>query len=136
MIKFSKETDYALQLLEQLSKSESVLSLAEFSANSNISLPILQKIARSLKKDRLIVAHRGKNGGYTIARPIEKISLKDVVSAMQMEYGVTECTKKVHGCKLESQCNAKRGFELLHSQVNAIMESTTLDIFFHTEQHV
>jgi len=136
MIKFSKETDYALQLLEHLSHSKDVLSLSEFSANSNISLPILQKIARSLKKHKLILAYRGKNGGYTLARLIGEISLKDVVEAMQVEYGMTDCTKKQHSCKLESNCNAKKGFKVLHSQVEAIMQSTTLDIFFHKEQHV
>jgi Rrf2 family protein len=52
------------------------------SERQGITSNVLEKIMRNLRISGIIEAVRGPKGGYTIARPIEEISLLDVFDAV------------------------------------------------------
>ena len=136
MLHFTRETDYGLQLLSGLSKQEGrCLSLSDFSQESTISIPILQKVARQLRVAGLIRSIRGKNGGYLLSRPIDEIQLSDVVSAIEGQIGVTQCLKKSDSCETEKVCSARIGFERINSQIIAILDSTSVQDFFEQKTY-
>ncbi|MCB9798146.1 Rrf2 family transcriptional regulator [Candidatus Nomurabacteria bacterium] len=131
MLHFTRETDYALQLLKGLSDQDGhCLSLSDFSQESTISIPILQKVARQLRVAGLIQSIRGKGGGYLLTRPTKNIHLSDVVHAIEGKIGVTHCLKKNNSCKSEKGCSARKGFERINGQIIAILDSTSVQDFF------
>jgi Rrf2 family transcriptional regulator, cysteine metabolism repressor len=83
-MKLSTRGIYALRILSQLAThyGESPLSVAELSRRENISVKYLEQIIATLKKRGLVVSTRGKKGGYTLRQAPEKITLGDVIRAV------------------------------------------------------
>lgn len=129
MIKISKQTDYALQFLIELSNLEKneLLGLRMFSTKSSISFLFLQKIARAMRKADLIIAEKGKNGGYKLKKPISKISLNDVIEAVEGPYGPTDCSKLNGICKRSSKCTIKKGMSKINADLIKYLKKITLE---------
>jgi Rrf2 family protein len=62
------------------------------------------KVLGYLSRARLVVPIRGKNGGYTLARDPEKITLLDVIEAVEGPFSLNLCQKDTPECDLASQC--------------------------------
>jgi len=134
MIRFSKELDYAIQLivkLAQLSNNE-LLSLKSFSEQREISFLFLQKIARALKSAHIITSTRGSQGGYKLARVSEKISLKDILEAFEGKYAPVDCLRGKL-CKRRKDCPTRKFSTRFHEDVLSLLDKYTvqdmLDIY-------
>ena len=130
MLKFSKETDYALQLLQALSEKKEILSLNEFSKESGISFAILQKIARNLKKAQIICSLRGKNGGYTLCQSPKDFTMHQIIEAVEGKFGIVNCLKKEKNCTKEKDCTVKNNFQKLNESLLTLLREMTLEDFF------
>ena len=119
MIKISKQADYAFQFIFELSKLESdvLLSLKKFSLQSSISFLFLQKIAKNLREANIIKAVKGKAGGYLLAKPADKISVKEVIDAVDGPYSMMECAKTDHCCEIRKKCKMRHGLEAINRQM-------------------
>lgn len=128
MIKISRQADYALQLIVGLSKLKKGerLSLKMFSNKSSISFLFLQKIAKKLREAKLIEAIKGKRGGYRLKKATDKITLKDVIEAIEGPYGATDCSKLNRECQKADKCGIKHGLGKLNSQIIKYLESVTV----------
>ena len=118
-MRISKELDYAIQLVDALTKlkDDELLSLKKFSKESSISFLFLQRIARSLKKVNLIDSVRGVHGGYFLNK--KKVSLKEVVDALEgREYKIMKCLADKKSCKKSSVCPARKLFKKVDKKMN------------------
>jgi len=59
------------------------LKADRISQAQNIPLRFLLNILSELKHARLVQSHRGAEGGYELARPAERITLADVIRAVE-----------------------------------------------------
>jgi Rrf2 family protein len=128
MIKISKQTDYAFQLILELSKLDknAILSLKKFSIKSNISFLFLQKIAKSLREAGIIKSIKGQGGGYMLNKDIEKISIKEVIEAVDGSCGMVECVKEDSCCGKKDCCSIKDGMSKISTQMEKILENTSV----------
>lgn len=124
MISINRQSDYAIQLVVALSKvtKESPLSLKKFSIESNISFLFLQRIARSLKNDRIIDSSRGMYGGYFLIKDIKKITVKQIMEAVEGPFGITACFRG-HTCPRAKTCTSKQVLNSLNLQLNKILSN-------------
>lgn len=84
MFSIRRETAYALEVLKFLSKNDGkILSLNEISQKTKISFLFLQKIARKLRLKKMITSVKGVDGGYALLLSPTKISVLDVIEAME-----------------------------------------------------
>lgn len=60
-----------------------VLSIGQLARGVRASPTYMAKLLKRLAEAKLLEAHRGKNGGYSLGRPADSISLRDVVSALE-----------------------------------------------------
>jgi len=110
MIRLSKLTDYGIVLLTHMAMGEdrALHTAQDLSRRSRVPLPTASKLLKSLARAGLVVSHRGRNGGYGLARQADRISVADVISAIEGPIGLTECgTGGVSACDLEATCAAK-----------------------------
>jgi len=56
--------------------------LQEISTRQNISLHYLEQLFRKLRNGQAVKSVRGPGGGYVLARPMEQISIKDVLDCV------------------------------------------------------
>jgi FeS assembly SUF system regulator len=109
MLRMSKLTDYGLVLLTLMAQEDhaSVRTAQELADRSRIPLPTASKLLKELSKAGIVVSHRGRHGGYSLARPAPQISVAAVVEALEGPVALTECSSTAGGCSLEAVCVAK-----------------------------
>ena len=85
----------------------------------------LAKILRNLARAELVRSQRGLHGGSTLARPAERISVLDVVQAVDPIQRITSCPLglKNHGVNL---CPLHRRLDQAIASVEQAFQNTTL----------
>jgi FeS assembly SUF system regulator len=106
MIRITRQTDYGIVLLSQMATQPitEVHTAKHAAQQSHIPLPMASKILKALAKGGLLVSQRGVKGGYRLAAPAERISLADVIQALEGPIGITECSFKPGACEQEGSC--------------------------------
>ena len=126
MFSLKKETDYAIQLLKLVPKDKKhCVSLRDIAGETGVSFLFLQKIARKLRLAGLIRAAKGVNGGYSLNRPADKITLKDIIVAVEGDCAVLPCYCANNKCKT-SKCILKNKMRKININVSKIFSKTKL----------
>lgn len=105
MFGLTKKTDYGLELMIALAKnfSQGPVSLREIAKEKKLPYKFLSQVAGELRGWGLIEAKEGKGGGYFLTRPPSKISVAEVVEALEGPVEVGAC----FGCPKASICSQK-----------------------------
>ena len=127
MIRMSKLTDYAILILAHLARSTGTLTAHELAARSRVPLPTVSKLAKELSKAGLVVSHRGRNGGYGLARPADQISVAEIVEALEGPIALTECAKpgKID-CGIEDTCLARASWDPVSRAIETALRGLPL----------
>src|SRR5262249_44913487 len=80
-----------LDLATNSSNTSVPIPLQDISKRQNISLAYLEQIFLKLKNYGLVNSVRGANGGYILAKPAGKISIADIISAVDESIKITGC---------------------------------------------
>jgi len=85
---------YALKaiLFLAVNAQGSPISIKEISAVQKISPEFLEQLFFKLKKSGIISSVRGPGGGFSLNRPLEDITVKDVFDAVGEGLDLTPCT--------------------------------------------
>lgn len=65
--------------------------IADVARRQGISAKYLEKLVQPLKRAHFIESRRGPGGGHTLARPLEDISVGEVVRALEGDTALTKC---------------------------------------------
>jgi Rrf2 family protein len=83
-VRVTAKVDYALRALAELARAGPGPTKGEALAHAqDISLKFLENIMLELKHAGLVETRRGAEGGYSLARPPERITLADVIRALE-----------------------------------------------------
>jgi FeS assembly SUF system regulator len=127
MIRMSKLTDYAIVLLAHLARSERTLTAQELAGRSRVPLPTVSKLCKELSRAGIVVSHRGRHGGYSLARAAEAISVAQVVEALEGPIALTECgTPGGAPCGIEATCVAKASWDPVSRAIHVALEQLPL----------
>ena len=98
----SARTDYAVRAMLAIAADHPrLVKAAALAAAQDIPLSFLQGILLDLRRAGLLHSHRGVDGGYSLARPAEDITVGDVVrsvgGALTTVRGLPTTTTSYHG---------------------------------------
>ena len=130
MIRMSKLADYGLVLMTQFlrnSRAEENLSARQLAAETNLPLPVVSKVLKALSREGLLISHRGAGGGYSLARQPERISVGEVLTAVEGPIAMTECIENEGGCRREALCPVRTNWERINHAVKEVLDAITLD---------
>ena len=106
------------------------LTIPEISDKEQLSRPYVGKLLMILKKSGLIKAVRGRHGGYTLTRPPENISLREIFDALgEPIFGPNHCERfhTVDGvCVHLDDCVVRGIWSRFNDFMNNYYERTTL----------
>ncbi len=127
----TQKVDYGLILLIALAKNaeQNKLSIKKIANESGISFLFLQKIAGLLQKAGLIKADRGKYGGYKLAKSPKKLSLKDIIEAVEGKVAIVPCLKSTSICKHKKSCDIRHGLAKINQEIQNTVINKTLNYF-------
>ena len=136
-MKFSTKGTYGLRAVVELATryGEGPVSLAAVATEQGISEAYLEQLMRSLKKAGIVKTARGKSGGYLLTREPVKISVLEVLRAVEGSTDVVDCIGSgANVCENACTCSARPLFLKLQSRINAVLEETTVGEL--TEDHI
>jgi Rrf2 family iron-sulfur cluster assembly transcriptional regulator len=101
------------------------IALADISRRQGISLSYLEQLFARLRKKGLVNSARGPGGGYRLSREAGKISLIDVISAVDENVDATRC-QGLKNCQDNQRCLTHELWEDLSRQIYEFLARITL----------
>ena len=80
------------------------VTLAAISERQKISLSYLEQLFAKLRKNDVVASVRGPGGGYCLSRPASKISIAEIVVAVDEPLDATNCDRQGN-CKDGQPCS-------------------------------
>jgi FeS assembly SUF system regulator len=127
MLRLSKLTDYGIVMMTALAgEPERVFSAAELADAAHVEQPTASKVLKILTKADLVESFRGAAGGYRIHGNPERMSVADVITAMEGPIGMTECSIHLGLCAQESVCNLRSNWRRISQAIESALADVTL----------
>lgn len=127
MIRLNKLTDYAVVIMTEMGRMPDVATASAISKRTTVPRPTVAKLMKLLAQRRLVVAHRGRMGGYGLARPAADITVAQVVEAIEGPLTVSDC---VDGaalcCDIERTCPMHGRWDLVNGAIRRALAGLTL----------
>jgi Rrf2 family transcriptional regulator, cysteine metabolism repressor len=133
---FSTRSEYGVRVMIQLGRRHGAgpVSLAEVADAEQLPLAYLEQLIALLRKAELVSSTRGAHGGYQLARAPEKITMAQVVEALEGTLAPMGCltdpvTSRVlcnHELDADEGCATKLLWTRVQGSVNRALEQTTL----------
>jgi FeS assembly SUF system regulator len=122
--------DYAVVLMTAAARrGETIwLSAAELSQDTGVPLPTAQKLMGQLAVAGLLNSVRGAGGGFMLARPVNEISLADIVEAVEGPIAMTMCSgsDEPSECALDAHCRVKPHMGIVSNAVRGALGAVSL----------
>jgi len=127
VLRISKLTDYGTVVLAQLAANEGhVCSATDVANATEIALPTVSKLLKSLARAGLVTSTRGATGGYELARDPEDISAADVIDALEGPVSITECSSSDSQCHFEHVCNVGGAWQRINVAIRHALDGVSL----------
>jgi len=127
VLRISKLTDYGTVVLAQLAaRSGQVCSASEVANATEIGLPTVSKLLKSLAHAGIVTSTRGATGGYELARDPEDISAADVIDALEGPVSITECSSPDSHCNFEHFCNVGNAWQRINVAIRQGLDDVSL----------
>lgn len=112
MIRISRQTEYAARVLLHLAslEEESSAAIAEISRQRLLPVPFVRRVVAQLVRAGILKTIRGSKGGVQLGRPAAKISLLDLVEAMEGPIALNECERFPDKCPFSSNCPVRQAW--------------------------
>lgn len=132
MLRISRLTDYAVVLASRLANAETAEAVSDLARWTEIPAPTVSKVLKLLAKGGVVSATRGANGGYTLARPADRITVTEIVESIEGPIAVTECVDD-NTCAHEGHCGVRANWQRINDAVLEAISGITLADMARTE---
>jgi Rrf2 family transcriptional regulator, iron-sulfur cluster assembly transcription factor len=124
----SRACEYGLRASLYLASLDrkSHVPIREIADALEISGAFLTKILQQLTAAGIMKSLRGASGGVAFARPLERITIKDLIVAIDGPEVFTECVLGLPGCGVSKPCPFHHRWAVERDRLNALFSSTTL----------
>jgi len=128
MLAVSTRIRYGLRALVAIArnKDEGFVPLIDISAEEHISRKYLENIFKLLKKGNIVVGNRGPEGGYILKRSPEKITVYDVVKALEGPIVPSKCISDPRQCGNTRECGTRDFWVEFQENIENYLRSKTL----------
>ncbi len=102
------------------------VALADISHRQKISLSYLEQLFGKLRKNQLVNSVRGPGGGYVLAKPVEQVSVADIILAVDEPIDATNCGGQRNCRGDEGKCITHDLWEGLNEHIFSYLRAVTL----------
>lgn len=126
-MRLSTKGRYAVTAMLDLAinDSEGPVTLAEISQCQGISLSYLEQLFAKLRSNGLVLGVRGPGGGYRLGKPADKISIADIIRAVDESLDVRRC-EGTKDCQDGDRCLTHELWNELSDRLEKFLDGITL----------
>ena len=136
-LELTRRGDYAVRTMLALARAEAASprgrpsgdgrrSVARIAASEAIPPRILPSVMRLLTRAGLVEAQTGRTGGYRLARRADRISLLDIIEAVEGDTRRRTCILRGGPCPVIGLCNVHDVFSSAQEALRASLATATL----------
>lgn len=125
MFQVTKKAEYGLRAMIILAKNykkNNLCSVKSLSEQESISFDFLEKIISCLEKSKLVKGAKGVNGGYSLVKSPNKISVKNIINALEGREPISNCPF----CPRNKKCIAKNAWLKIDALLSKSLEKIKL----------
>jgi len=128
-MQITRSGEYGLRGLLFLAKepAEKRVLVSEISRNQNIPETFLAKIFQRLSRAGLLRSSRGSKGGFSLGKPPNKITMREVIEAIEGPIALNRCLLREGECEEEEVCPIHRVWEQAQHRIIEILDRTTME---------
>ncbi len=126
-MKMSSKARYGLYVAVELAKrynENDVVPVSVLAQATNVTEKYLEQIVALMKKQNLVVASRGAGGGYKLADSPEKITVGQVLRAVEDNLEIVDCLHK--SCSERCNCVSHNLWAKLYEHINTYLDTVSL----------
>jgi Rrf2 family protein len=128
----SHKAKYAMKALIALARAgDALLQSADIADEHKIPKKFLDLIFFELRGHGMIHSTRGRQGGYSLSKPPEDITIASIVRAVDGPLAPLPCAsvrfyRRCADCKDEKTCEVRKVMREVRDAASAILDNTTL----------
>jgi transcriptional regulator, Rrf2 family len=130
VMKISTKGRYGLRILLDIALyrvGDKPRMIREIANNQEISEKYISRLIIELRKAGFVRSVRGVNGGYTLTRKPEDISVLDVLETMEGPVAIVDCTNSSgEACRRKPQCPTQRMWAEINQKIRSAFAAYTL----------
>lgn len=127
MLRLGRLTDYGIVLMAHLAGAgKGPHTARDLAAGTQLPLPAVSKLLKVLARSGLLVSSRGRQGGYTLARPAAEITVPEMIEALEGPIALTDCTLHEGACAQEDNCNVRTPWQQINRAVHEALSRIRL----------
>jgi len=125
---FSSPAEYAMRGLSELALrgAGAPIMLDELVAGTDLPRDFLAKIFQKLVHAKILRSVKGRGGGFWLGRPAEKITLMDIVQAIDGRQAFDHCVVGLEKCNDEMPCPQHELYKPLRQRFKEYLQTSTL----------
>jgi Rrf2 family protein len=123
-----RNTEYGIRALLHLAlHRQSMVTAGEIAEQQDVPIDFLQKILQKFVKAGMVDSYRGAQGGFSLAKEPQEISMLEVLEILQGKLAVNKCfLGENNGCPRSSECPLKYNWLQLQQKIEAFLKGITL----------
>ena len=127
MLRMGKLTDYGIVLMSYLAANSNVHHSAHTLAEAvRVPLPTVRKVLKALLNGGLLKSERGFQGGYSLSRSADAISVAEIITAIEGPIALTECVSDESHCDQEMHCSVQTNWSRINNAVFHALDEVKL----------
>ncbi|MCL2874092.1 MAG: Rrf2 family transcriptional regulator [Defluviitaleaceae bacterium] len=126
----TKEFDYAIRIIRSLSGFEK-RSVRVICDEEYIPVQFAYKILKKLEISGIVIAFRGVNGGYILAKDLNFITMHDVLISVDDNLFISDCMKPDRDCPNNDGgklCNVHQELDKIQNSLINMLKEKTMDM--------
>ena len=84
------------------------------------------RILKMLSNKELLDSQQGPQGGYSLTKSAENISVREVIEAMEGPIALTECSDDDCGCAYETSCAVGKPWQKINKAIIDVLQNINL----------
>lgn len=127
-MRLSTRVRYGVRLMLALAESwgKGPVLLKDIANREEVSEKYLSLIVIPLRTEGLVNSTRGAHGGYELARPPEKITVEQILEAIEGRPSLVDCIANKGRCSRADGCVTREIWESLGNTITQALDSVTL----------
>lgn len=129
----TRKGKYGLKAMVLLArrKGDGPILIGDLAEEEGIPKKFLENILLALKHRGLVQSRKGPHGGYQLGRTPDRISVGDIIRALDGPLALVSCVSQTayapcEECITEKDCAVRRVFQQVRDETARILDGTTL----------
>lgn len=122
----TREADYGIRIIRALSSGQR-MNITAICEEEKIPRQFAYKILQKLNYAEIVSTIRGVNGGYVLTANLQKLTLYDIISAINEDLFITKCMDSAYECEQKrgkDKCKVHQEFVRIQKIVEEELKKT------------